>query len=162
MKVIPDPFLMFAESRGVYLLPRQLAFCKAILNNTSSLNAVKLAEYPAETDAETVYTEHKELIEAWITEQRLDYFLVLDVHRKAAKAMQYKKVPNKKDPENEALVKLTEVDDHRTQNMGARGLTDVLGFDAPKEIVATVTATADIPEDLREKLDSVYRQADRK
>ena len=123
MKV--DPFTMFADKRGVYLTSRQLVFCKTMLAKNNSTAAAKAAGYP-ESEANDLYSEHKEVLEAWREQERSDYFLALSVHRRAASA-----IVEFKDKEG----KVTEtLDAYKTQDMGAKGLRAMLGFD---EIVQT-------------------------
>ena len=143
-----DPFILFAEGRGVLLAPRQLAFCRSMLKHNDCQRAKKDAEYPPDTDADALYDEHRELLNAWRDKQRADYNLVLDVHRKAATAKHIVRVP-----QEDGTTKLVETDDHRIQNMGAKGLTDVLGFgadDQPADVKQLALVWVD-PDDPRFK-----------
>lgn len=131
-----DPFTIFAESRGVYLAARCLLFCRIVLKTNDSVKAATDAGYPAPSaTADALYDEHRELLEAWRASINADYRLVLDVHRRAAAAKVARPV--------EGIGGTTEllIDDYKTQNMGAKGLTEVLGLDAPQQIKSDVTHT---------------------
>ena len=151
-----DPFLLFAEQHGVYLTPRQLVFCHAILSNKSSVQAYKDAGIPEEEGtAEAMYDSFSKVIEDWRTAQELDYKKCLQVYRDAQDATTDKKVTR-----NDAAktVDVIQVPVHATRMQGSKGLCEMLGFKAPDKSEVTVTPGA-LPDDIKELLKSVRDQA---
>ena len=147
-----DPFLLFAEDKGIYLTERQLLFCRTVVSKNDSLSAYILAGFVGGIiEADQMYDMFKALIEAWRKQQKLDYDLVLNVHRRAATAtIEFKS----KEDETKTIT----LHDYKTQNMGAKGLRDVLGFDAAKQVENTITDKTQISQKLRDMLDGVYKQ----
>lgn len=145
-----DPFLLFAEEKGIYLTERQLLFCRTVVSKNDSLSAYLTAGFIGGiTEADQMYDMFKALIEAWRKQQKLDYDLVLNVHRRAASA-----TVEVKDKADNTIT----LHDYKTQNMGAKGLRDMLGFDAAKQIENTINDKTQISQKLRDMLDGVYKQ----
>lgn len=147
-----DPFILFAEGRGVFLTARQLKFCQVYLRANDSVRAAKDAGYPDHEDtADVLYAEHRALLEAYRNEIGMDFDTVLGVHRRATTATIVVR-------DADGCIVETKPD-YKTQNMGARGLAEVLGFNAAKRIEAEVHNTNDLPPDLEEMVERVYNQA---
>lgn len=149
-KKTADAFQMFAESKGVYLQPRQLDFCHGCMKYHSSVQAAKAAGYPdVERIADELYTQFRDLIEEWRYDQKADYYLVLNTLREAASQTV------KPHYYQDALVE--DRPDMGARRAAAKDLGEMLGFNAAKEFKVEIGVGVD--EDMRKRLDSVYKQA---
>jgi hypothetical protein len=144
-----NPFQVFAETQGVYLADRELKFCLEFIRTSDARKAVTVAGYTdIEEAAVQLFTEHRSLIEKWKEHKQSDYYNVLDVHRRAmAAGLEIKE---------EGTDKVTEfIHDHKTQNMGAKGIREVMGLDAA--VKQETTIKGEIPKDIKEKMAEIYK-----
>ncbi len=155
-----DPIALFFERQGHYLQARQLAFCRFMLDSGDQRKAAKRAGFVnPEEDGATLYSMYRDTLEAYRKEQNLDWDLAVNVYRQMAAA-------TNKVIENEAEVvasagtvkaKYEHVPNFSVRKPGADGLCKVFGFNAPDKLDMDVTARAELPASLQEKLDNAYK-----
>ena len=143
-----DALSLFAEERGIYLTDQQLSYCRGVLRYNDSVRAAKDAGYEnAEQVADHLYLQYRELLEEWREDKKADYYLVIDTYRAAACNAVTRKY-------HQGFF-IEEVADLKGRVGAAKELSNLLGFDAPKEVKNTVVATMGASPELMKKVEEI-------
>ena len=157
LKVSIDPLALFFEQHGHYLQPRQLVFCRCMLATGDQCKSAKKAGFVnPDSDGATLYSMYRVVLTKYREAENLDYELVVNAYRRAAVATE-QVCTIKANPAAGIPAEFEDVPNYRVQKDGADGLCKVFGFNAAVESKVDLTARAELPATLREKLDNAYK-----
>ncbi len=156
-----DPLAIFFERHGHYLQTRQLDFCRFMLVSGDQTKSARKAGFiNPESDGAVLYSMYRATLDIYREHEDLDKELVMSVYRQMAVAKNTIMVEPAKPPEDG--VPGTDAVYEKKPNFsvmkgGADGLCKVHGFNAAEKVDMDLTARAELPPSLKEKLANAYK-----